>query len=193
MTTVGASEATIDFQTKAKYVLAGALLALLTGGILIMAAYALDWWGLDDRPPIIVKNGSVVIENQPFKGKSTGPGWTDDGQDWNSDQQNANDVDKYVVGVVGGVSGTCEDLEGKNIVIDHSGSGAPLTFKVAGKQPKIGPRGQLMPDTSYGLKRLKFGNADVRPTKVSVYDNNPGEAQSCELGVNSQVWIWPVQ
>ena len=55
VTTVGASEATIDFQTKAKYVLAGALLALLTGGILIMAAYALDWWGLDDRPPIIVK------------------------------------------------------------------------------------------------------------------------------------------
>src|SRR5687768_12122536 len=107
--TTGTPVTTVDFSTKRKYFLVGAV----AGAAIVSVVGAFVWGGLlaGDRPPIIVKGGSVLIENQPYKGKATGPGWADDGSDWKSDQQNAIDVSKYLVGVVGGVSGTCEDLE----------------------------------------------------------------------------------
>lgn len=190
MATIAASEKTVDFSTKLTYFVIGAAIA---AAILSTVAF-LIWAPLSgDRPPIIVKGGSVLIENQPFKGKSTGPGWADDGSDWKSDQQNAVDVSKYLVGVVGGISGSCEDLEGQTVEIEHDGSGSTLKFRVTGNQPKVGPKGQLTPETSGGLKRLRFGDANVHPTRVLVYDQNPQQAATCQLGSNSQVWIWPIQ
>lgn len=190
MATIAGSERPIDFSTKAKYFVIGvaAAAALVTAVYFFVSAFSAG-----DRPPIIVKGGSVLIENQPLKGKSTGPGWSDDGSDWKLDQQDGVDVSAYLVGVVAGVSGSCEDLRGETVVIQHNGSGPQLTFRIADDQPKVGPKGQLTPETSGGLKRLRFGDESVRPTTVLVYDQNPQQGQSCELGANSQVWIWPVQ
>jgi hypothetical protein len=176
-----------DFATKVKYAAIGALItAAAVTGVYFATAFFFA-----DRPPIIVKNGSVIIENQPLKGKSTNPGWVDDGQEWKIDHEDPPNVGEYLVGVTGGVSGECEDLRGTHVRIEHDGNGASLTFRIANDEPKVGPKGQLTPETVGGLRRLRFGDQGVRATRVLVYDQNPQQGRSCQLGTDSQVWIWP--
>lgn len=168
-----------------KYVAIG----LLLGGAAVVGAvyFLMDFRADDDRPPIIVRNGSVILEQTPLPGQAMYPTWMQDGNEYRPNQANGESVSGFLVAVVNPASGTCEGWTG-NVVQVSRKTGPPLMFVIAGGQPRVGPAGQLRPDSTNARKL----SSDSAMDQVKVVSQGGGE-QSCPLGATSEVWLWPVQ
>jgi hypothetical protein len=143
----------IDISAKAGYVTLGiAIGAILGAAVMYLRRLRAD------RPPIIVKNGSITFENH---GKVIG--WAGDGQSWTPDQSNGDDVTGLYAEVLAGGGKNCvSPLFGTSLNIEFDdGAGTPRTFTVfiAGKKPKIRPGGLLSKDGTG--KQLRHGQSGL--------------------------------
>ena len=110
-----------------------------------------------DRPPIIVKGGSLIIENDPTNGHV---GWREEGSDWVPDQEDGNDVHYLRVELLAGSSKCDFPIDrAEKLEITYRRDGREKKFKIKAhdKKPKVGkesglePRGhQLIYDESKG-------------------------------------------
>lgn len=162
-------------------------IGLLLGGAAAVGVmyFLMDSRTDDDRPPIIVRNGSVILEQTPVRGRAMYPTWVVDGSEYRPDHANGASVSGFLVAVVNPASGTCEGWTG-NVVQVSRKTGPPLMFVIAGGHPKVGPAGQLQPDSANARKLSSESAMD----QVRVVDSSGG-AQTCPLGGSSEVWIWP--
>jgi hypothetical protein len=112
--------------------------------------------GNEDRPPIIVREGSIVFEHKVINGKQLD--WDDSQSDWTPKQPNGKRIDFIRATIVkGGSSGCPKTIESRAIEITFSTGSKSETFTVfeAGKKPKIRPKGLLTRDSS--RKKLTHG------------------------------------
>lgn len=107
-----------------------------------------------ERPPIIVKNGSIEFESAPI-GRQ--PGWVEDGSDhWIPDQPDADDINGLKVSLFRGTATGSWPVEAREIklVYREKGGDAEFTVKENGKKPRVKKK--------HGLnrvgKKLKFGS-----------------------------------
>jgi hypothetical protein len=171
-------EKRIDFATPAKYGAVGIGIALLARAVFKLFGGRLN----EDRPPIIIRNGSVIIEQAPRRGKAKHPDWGADGNEWKPDHPEGADVTTFRVSVTDPEKGDCEDLVGDVVKIFHSGSSVPITFRITGnKQPRVGPKGQLAKIAN--KRRTLAANGTAKEVNVN--------GKSCLLSSEAVVWIWP--
>ena len=108
--------------------------------------------GDEDRPPIIVKNGSIQFE--------TSRGWADDGGAWKPDHNEGKPVREFVAAISNAIDSSgnpCPRLSGVQFIITYALSEASSTdFHVilAGREPKI-PKGLL----NHSGNSLTYGTA----------------------------------
>ena len=167
-----------DFAEKVIYAAAGLAVAGLVGLCFRFLSHKRDD---DDRPPILVRDGSVHIEQTPAPGEADVPEWVEDGERWRSHHQAGQRVRRFVVSVTNDESGNCEKMTGNTVKIFRD-SAPPIHFVAANGDPKVGPRGLLTKDPSTG-RVLK---ASGKPKEVQV------GGESCMLSDGAQVWIWPI-
>lgn len=153
MTPVQTNEARIDFGTKAKYLFTGMFIGVLFRRIV---RFLIDKRANEDRPPIIVREGSIVFEHKAVQGKQLE--WDDSEPHWTPKQPNGRKIDFLRATITKGGSSACPTMiESKAIEITFATSSKSETFDVfvAGKKPKIGPKGLLARDSS--RKKLTHG------------------------------------
>ena len=166
-----------DFADKVIYAAAGFAVAGLVGLCFRFLMHKSD----DDRPPILVRDGSVHIEQTPAKGEADVPEWRDDGDRWRSYHPSGQEITGFLVSVTDPASGNCEKLTGNTVRIFRDSS-PPIHFVAANGEPKVGPKGILAKDPSIG-RLLK---ASGRATQVQV------GGKTCMLSDGAVVWIWPI-
>ncbi len=136
----------------------------------------------DDRPAMIIKNGSITFENE---GKTVG--WDDDSDTYFPDQPNGKKV-AYLVAEAKHADKGCERMEGNKLVVTYTFDTGTQDFevKVTGKKPKIKPRNKLHHDTR--TKELRFGNTGHgRISKVEL------GGKTCTFSTaNGEITVWYV-
>jgi hypothetical protein len=154
----------------------------VAAGILTFAAYKL--MSDEDRPPIVVKGGSIIFEMHPLPGQPTSPNWVDDGngQNWKPDHPAGTKVAKFIVSVIN-PDGQCSRLEGNAVQLSHSAGNDKLHVNVGGQEPNVGPKAKLTADNGAALRTLRFADGDLTAVRV--------QNTECKLKSDSQVWIWP--
>jgi hypothetical protein len=167
-----------DSTEKAIYAAAGFAIAGLVGLCMRFLMHKRDE---DDRPPILVRDGSVHIEQTPVPGEADVPEWVGDGDNWRPDHPNGREIHRFLVSVTDPRSGSCKKLTGNTVRIFRDSS-PPIHFVVAGGEPKVGPKGILTKDPSVA-RLLK---ASGRPKEVQV------GGHTCMLSEDAVVWIWPI-
>lgn len=110
--------------TKVTYFVAGAVIA----GILVGAFSAVISSGDDEeRPPIIVRGGSIIFESGDKNGKpkeKKGKKWTPSGSDWQPDQGEGIPVADLTIAIRGGNQSSCPALQ--RVVGDKTAGEAPV-------------------------------------------------------------------
>jgi hypothetical protein len=145
--------------------------AALIAGAVILVGLADD----EERPPIVVKHGSIVMEVADLAGKPRRP-WAKDliGRQWKPKQPKGKDVVTFDV-VVTGADGTCNPMSGDEITVDYvETAGQTRTFRFYrqrfagfGKhEPKVDSPVDLTVDNST-VPRLMY-SADGKIRKVTV-------------------------
>ena len=141
--------------------------------------------GNEDRPPIIVMGGSIIMEMHPLPGESASRDWVDNGngQNWKPNHQQGKASNKFIVSVLHPAGGECTGLQGTAVQLFHDGQGGPLHVINASQEPNIGPKGRLKENNSLALKTLTFTEGTFTHIRVA--------EKECQVNANSQVWIWP--
>ena len=124
----------------------------------------------EDEGPIIVKNGSMVID--------TDGAWQEDGGAWSNETGKDHKGDLWVrVNLQGGTK--CAG-SGRPVHVEYSVGGFNAIFNVAGNpaRTKVSPKGQLVAD---GAQRLRHGAAGGYITGVRI----GGTALSCGITQNN--------
>ena len=153
--------------------------------------------GDDDRPPIIVRNGSVIFDGGDPKGDpKTWKAWKKDilGEQWKPDHDNGRKVREYQVSYSGFSNPpacTTTTTSGQEVLVDYTTSGGTVTMKMyiqvkigfpgfGKREPKIDSSPNVLtmtPGTSTSPPDLSFGNPNEGyVSKVTV------DSQPCNLG-----------
>lgn len=173
-------EARIDFWTVAKYVITGAFLAMLFRRIVKFLLSGLRT--NEDRPPIIVREGSITFEHKIVKGKQLD--WDGQQNHWTPKQPNGKKVDFLVARVLEGGSSECPSvIESESLEITYSTGLKTEKFWVflAGGKPMLRPKGLLSRD-SQNPKKLTHGVpgsgniTNIRPQQGGLECNLSSEA-----------------
>jgi hypothetical protein len=125
-------------------------------GLLAAAGYVVyRFLAEEDRPAMIVKNGSIVFENKLRDGETEPLDWEDDGGMWQPKQPKGKKVKHFIADVKGADDKTCTRLESAELVISYSYGSTKEDFRVmiSGKKPKVTPKGLL----ALADKKLSFG------------------------------------
>ena len=132
----------------------------------------LGWFTHVNRPPIIVRGGSIEFE--------TTVGWDDDG-DWRPNHPQGKDVEYFLVTVTGPTP--CTLMKSKHLTITYRVGARDETFRLTLKhgEPRIGPKGLLRKNG----RRLHHGDSgaghisDIRvvghPNEVCSFTKSPDE------------------
>ena len=116
--------------------------------------------GDEERPPIIVRGGSIEFETEK--------GWTEAGHEWKPDHFEGKPVEEFIVYIkrsgVTGCSG--RTLRGTIVRFQHV---QPFMVIITGEEPRVTPRGLLERDRT--LKRVKFNAGSGPLGEIRV---NPG-------------------
>lgn len=122
---------------RAGYAAAG----LLAGGLL---GYALAGAEDEDRPPIIVKGGSLIFESGDVDGdadEKTGKPWKQVGSDWQPDHKEGKKTQWFSVAIRGG-SGSCPALSMTrevNVFYEVQGTETAFRLMIKPRGPNKGP------------------------------------------------------
>ena len=137
--------------TKVAYFAAGALIA----GIAVGALSTLISGGDDEeRPPIIVRGGSIIFESGDKNGKpkeKKGKKWIAAGSDWQPDQNDGIPVADLSIAIRGGNQGSCPTLDrvvgdpkatpavAPVITVTYTADGTDTTFTITTKPDRNKP------------------------------------------------------
>jgi hypothetical protein len=162
-------------------------LALVGTVVLVgLVLFVLKWVRADDdRPPIIVRGGSVVFELQLIPGETASRDWVPDGGDWTPDQPNGHVTTTLTV-TIDSQDPTCQSLEGPTVhVLRTPNNTPPLHVAAAGGKPKVGPMNQLNPDNSGQLKTLSYTAGSLVGIRVGSKD--------CPVTNSNEITIQPTR
>ena len=161
----------------------------LSAGLLIGAGlYILIkklFFSFGERPPIIVRGGSIVFETED--------GWVDDGDHWRPRRPNAPPPGR-MVGTLED-AGECLTIRGRRFDITYVEGTLPkrFTVKLAGVDPRITPKHDLRRN---GQRELHHGTSGRgRITQIEARQDTsaePGSStphQTCTFGANGKVTI----
>lgn len=126
--------------------------------------------GEDERPPIIVRGGSLVIQSGDEKSSNPkhkkGKEWTKDGAHWKQKHDNGKDVKTYSVSFVGG-GGSCAPVLTTEVRVTYQlTSGEKAGEKVVvllGRADKPGPEKEKEPAITVAAE-LIVDNSKEQPT-----------------------------
>lgn len=157
--------------------------AIAAAGILVLGYFAIQWFAPDDdeRPAMIVKNGSITFENGPDKNGNQ-IYWKDGGDlTWIPDHPTG----KPVTGADAsfeGMSAACDLKNGIRFTLTYKEGNESEEFSVvaAGLSPKIFPKDLLVED-SPTKQRVGFGSG---PSTLSVRKNG---GKPCQVPANKDV------
>jgi hypothetical protein len=160
---------------------------LLLGGLGALLLYKLFRWRRfdDERPPIRVRGGSVVFENQLVVGESESRDWISSGdrRDWKPEHPEGKRVTEFVVSVVR-PSGRCVPMRGHVVMIRRTPANTPpLHVNIVDGEPVVGPKNQLDVNNGLTLKTISYDAGDLVSVAVG--------SDECNLTRDSEVWIWP--
>jgi hypothetical protein len=127
---------------------AWSLIGMALGGALGWIAHLIfgKRIGDDDRPPIIVRGGSITFEHDR--------GWAEHGGNWRPDHDTGKPVKELVAYIR--PYGTKEECTGRELRGTRLDFEYASTFRIliAGREPMVAPRGLLTRDSSY--KRVGY-------------------------------------
>lgn len=135
------------------------------GGLLVLGAVTLlDHHEDEERPPIIVKNGSLIFESGDSKSEDpeekTGKPWHEVGNEWQPDHPEGKKVKWFSVGVQG--PGGCPALAmTKQVTVTYKNADGTETDFVIKMSPR-GPGGTDSPAIAGGT--LTANNSIANPT-----------------------------
>jgi len=146
-----------------------------------------EWDGSEERPPIIVRNGSILFENgDPSDSSTLKSHWHDWAQDlttpkWKPDHDDGYHVNSYQVTTTGVIG--CSPLTGREVTINYTltdNSVKAFTFAI---QKKFGMK-------AYNRKEPKLnpGNVSLTATPMDVANNVPARLTFAESGYISKVF-----
>lgn len=148
---------------------------IVLGGLLVYGALRAGRGDEDeDRPPIIVKGGSLIFESgdadSSDPGEKTGKAWVQHNNDWQPNQKKGKKVKWLVVGLPTGDQATCPALSmTKDIVVTYTTTaGAASSFTIT-RKARPGGGG---PATAISGTGLMQGGTAGNPRLI--YDQNGG-------------------
>lgn len=113
--------------------------------------------GDEDRPPIIVRGGSISFD--------TDVGWTDDGADWKPYHPDGRPVRELVAFIrkTGGPDCAGRELRGRALHFQHVHR---FMVTISGGEPRVNPKGLLMRDKTTTRVRFENGPAALGEVKA---------------------------
>ena len=152
----------------AKANVAYAAAGLIVGGLLVYGALSSTRADDEERPPIIVRGGSLIFESgdatSTDPAEKTGKPWTQVGSDWQPDHGNGNKTKWFSVELRGGNPSLCPGLsmtKQLTIVYQASSGGAETSFVLSTK-PR--PAGSKAPAPAISGSGLTASNTGQNPT-----------------------------
>jgi hypothetical protein len=136
--------------TKFAYALGGVVI----GGLLVLAYEALKPQDDDERPPIIVRNGSLKF--------LTDVGWKPDGGNWEPDQPRAKRV-KEMIATIKNSDGSCGPLRGVQFTVTFEGE--EFRIILGHGAPLVSPRSLLTRDGQF-LTHGRDGSGSISKIKA---------------------------
>ena len=129
----------------------------------------------EDRPAMIVRNGSIILQNETAKDQPAPPNWLySDGLTFTTDQQNGKPVINADATVYNGTTITCELKAGLRFTIGYQepGNSEEIHVIAAGQRPRVFPNDVLSRSTD--KKQLTRGTKD-KGTIVVWMENKKGK------------------
>lgn len=122
--------------------------------------------GNDERPPIIVRGGSLVIQSGDTKSKdpnhNKGKRWRKDGKHWKQEHDNGKDVKTYSVSFQGG-GGTCGPTLSPEVRVTYQLTSGEKVVILIGRGDKLGPEREKEP-LIVSSRDLVIDNSTDQPT-----------------------------
>lgn len=164
--------------TEQKWALGGLGAGLVVGGLLTYALMSSEQAGEDDRPPIIVRGGSINFEVEAAT-RTHPPTWEEDPPFWKLTQPNGRPV-ASATATVQGAPPNCNNLSGRVFFFTYQENDETNEFVLvaSGPEPRVLPTAQM---TASG-GRLTYGvNGQGRITRMRV----PPSRNPCVFPPNS--------
>jgi hypothetical protein len=182
--------------TKVAYFTAGALAAgLIVGAVSLLTPTAED----EERPPIIVRGGSLIFQDGDPNGSGEpgGVDWIQVGNDYQPNQPNGIRVSKFTVQLRGGTPGQCPAVERTRefTVTYKEGENAPVTFRVftkgrpggsGGPAPTVG--GTDLQIDQANRKLLSYGQHGKGDITRIQFTGIGGNVDCQGPGISAKVW-----
>ena len=139
--------------------------------------------GNEDRPPIIVRGGSLVIQSGDPKSSNPnhkkGKPWLKDGAHWKQEHDNGKDVKTYSVSFQGG-GGSCSPAFATEVRVTYQPKSGDKVVILIGRADKSGPEKEKEPRI-VSAKELVVDNSTDQPTLTLQLE---GEIVSISAGGN---------
>jgi hypothetical protein len=155
-----------------------AIVSFLLGvSIGAVAYYAYDKVSRDDdeeRPPIIVKNGSIQFDTEV--------GWAPDGGNWKPDQPYGRHV-KELIATISGADGSCPELRGVHLIVTYALSdisSRDFHIVLGGDEPMVQPAALL----THAANLLTYGTP--KEGRISRIEALPSK-QACTFSTDEGV------